>query len=356
VNWLEQKYIGLVSGRLERFKVLDHSPYKANCRCPFCGDSQSNKLKARGFILPAKGSFTYYCHNCSISLPFGKFLQDLDPTLYKDFMVERFLENQADHVIVAPIVKKDFERPKFTRSEGLRDLKTISQLKWDHPAKQYIVNRKIPNEYHAKLFYAPHFAKFVNSLVPGKLPEDITEPRLIIPFIDKSETMFGFQGRSFKKTGLRYITTMLVDDRPKVFGLDTVDFDRKVYILEGPIDSMFIPNSLAMAGSSLTSIASNDILNPSNCVKVFDNEPRNADIVRLMYKSVAEGFKVCIWPHSIVEKDINAMVLGVHTPEKIKDIIDEHTFSGLMAEAQITHWKKRGDNIYGKVQRTSKAN
>jgi hypothetical protein len=254
-------------------------------------------------------------------------------------MAERFMEKQQ---MVPP--KKNletavFEKPKFVTEGPMSKLKKISQLEWDHPAKLYVVNRKIPNPYHAKLFYTSKFKAFVNYLVPGKYPViENDEPRLIIPFIDKNGKVFGFQGRSFGGNGQRYITTILDPTHTKVFNYDTVDVDNLVYIFEGPIDAMFISNSLAMAGSD----GNIDQLNikPENVVMVYDNEPRNIQIVKKVEKSIEMGYNVVIWDSSLEHKDINDMVLAGMEPYRIKQMIKDCTYSGLQAKLMLNNWKR----------------
>jgi hypothetical protein len=207
-----------------------------------------------------------------------------------------------------------------------------------HPAKKYIVRRKIPNKYHSKLFYAPKFQQWVNSYIPGKFKEGVKdEPRLIIPFIDQRGNFFGCQGRSFDpKSTLRYITIIVDENQPKVFGLDDIDISKKLYVTEGPIDSMFLPNSIAMAGADLQELP----LDKSNTVFVYDNEPRNDEIIKRLEKTIDRGYNVCIWPGTLQQKDINDMILaGLREPD-IKLIIDNNSYRGLEAKMALSVWKR----------------
>jgi hypothetical protein len=337
--WLDVKYANMLSFSLPRFKVTRQKPYTAIFRCPLCGDSQKKKTKTRGYLLQKEDSLFFYCHNCNESMRFSRFIQTVEPGLHGQYMAERFMEKQQ---MVPP--KKNletavFEKPKFVTEGPMSKLKKISQLEWDHPAKLYVVNRKIPNPYHAKLFYTSKFKAFVNYLVPGKYPViENDEPRLIIPFIDKNGKVFGFQGRSFGGNGQRYITTILDPTHTKVFNYDTVDVDNLVYIFEGPIDAMFISNSLAMAGSD----GNIDQLNikPENVVMVYDNEPRNIQIVKKVEKSIEMGYNVVIWDSSLEHKDINDMVLAGMEPYRIKQMIKDCTYSGLQAKLMLNNWKR----------------
>jgi len=256
-----------------------------------------------------------------------------------EFSKEKFME-KTGLVATAKPVEKDigkFIQPKFIKYTALNTLKKVSQLDPAHPVKRYVMSRKIPSTMHFKLFYAPKFKQFVNSLIPDKFNTDIDEPRLIIPFVDQNQQLIGFQGRNFSKDGIRYITIMLDETKPKVYGLESVNLNETFYVFEGPIDSMFIKNSIAMAGSSL-----DRLLEPhkSKAVMVFDNEPRNKEIVSTIEKYIQNGYSVAIWPDHIQQKDINDMVLAGIKPVDLKLIIDNNTFKGLTAHVKYNEWKK----------------
>jgi hypothetical protein len=181
----------------------------------------------------------------------------------------------------------------------------------------------------------------VNSIIPEKFDEaGKDEPRLIIPFLNEDKELIGFQGRSFKKNDpLKYITIMLTED-PKIFGLDTLDKSERIYTFEGPIDAMFIENSIASAGGRLDTNLELAELDKSKCILVYDNEPRSPETVKKIQKSIKLGYQVCIWPENINYKDINDMVLGGYSPQAIQQIIDQNTYSGLTAEFMLTARKR----------------
>ncbi|NBW58622.1 DNA primase, partial [bacterium] len=230
-------------------------------------------------------------------------------------------------------------RPQFLKDSPLKELKKISQIDWRHPAKAYVDKRMLPSASHHKLFYAPKFKTWVNSFIPEKFKFDKDEPRLIIPFLDEEKNCFGFQGRAFLDVGPRYITIMLDDTKPKVFGLDSVDMTKRFYITEGPIDSLFLPNAIAMAGADLN-ISWIDKNNRKNAVFVYDNEPRNKDIIKRMEKVIELGHNICIWPASMIQKDINDMVLAGHSAADVQRLIDKHACEGLEAKLALMMWRK----------------
>lgn len=343
MQWIDQKYIGALAPRLSMFAKKDTDVW--NMRCPICGDSRKSKTKARGYILGKNGSYMYTCHNCNISMPFSKFLETVDPAAYQDYVRERYIERANTHnteriVQPQPDIGK-FITPKFIKYTALKDLKKISQLAIDHPARKYVVNRQIPTKYHSKLFYVPKFKAWTNTLKPDKF--DLTkkdEPRLVIPFVDQQGNLIGYQGRAFFDVEPRYITIILNEDKPRVYGLEAVNLHERVYITEGPIDSMFLHNCLAMGGAHLDKTALQIGLKPSNTTIVYDNEPRNKDIVNAIEKVVDLGYDVCIWPEEMECKDVNDMVKSGMTPEQIQKVIDQHTYRDLLAKMKLTQWKK----------------
>lgn len=342
MSWIEEKYVGGLATRLNMFKRIEGG---YNFRCFICGDSQKSKTKARGFLLRKGDRFSYYCHNCHVSIPFAKFLEQVDPQAYQDYLRERYVEKRPSYDtknIVEPLPDMSkFITRKFIKYTALADLKKISQLALDHPARRYVVQRQIPSNYHSKLFYAPKFKAWTNTMVPEKF--DLTkkdEPRLIIPFVDTSGNLFGYQGRSFFNTDPKYITIILDDEKPKVYGLEAVNFAEQVYVVEGPIDSMFIPNCLAMAGAHIDKTAVSIGLRPNSTTVVYDNEPRNVNIVNAIEKVIDLGYSVCIWPSDMPHKDINDMIKAGLTPRSIQQMIDQHTYRDLIAKMRLTQWKK----------------
>ena len=336
--WIDLQYLGLVSNRLDRFKQKDKEVF--NCRCPLCLDSQKSKTKARGWFFSKSNKLRYYCHNCGASMLFGTFLKTFDAELYSDFLKETFIEDNINN----PLPEKtpditNFAPPKFmSGTSPLKSLKKISSLPVDHAYKKYVMKRKIPSHHQYRLFYCDSFKKWVNTFLPGKF--DSTEndhSRLIIPFIDREKNFFGCQGRSLSSTGIRYITIILDENKPRVFGLDTCDLKKDTYVFEGPIDSLFFDNAIAMCGSDLSKSLE---LDKSKTTVVFDNEPRSKEIVNKIDKYINLGYKVCIWPSRIEQKDVNDMILAGRDPEELKIIVDRNTFSGIEAQLQLQTWRK----------------
>jgi len=339
MDWIESKYIGLISSRLAGFKRKSASLY--NFRCPICGDSKKSKTKARGWIFEKSGSVRFFCHNCGASMNLARFIQTIDPAIYTEMKLERMRGGVDSFVQKPPSMALNF-RPVFEKSNALARLTRVSALHHDDPIKRYVVSRMIPPESHYRLFVADEFCKYVNGLIPGKFSDSALaadERRLVIPFIDSKSKVHALQGRSLNDRSLtRYITIVLDDSVPKIFGLDTLK-PGKTYVVEGPIDSLFLKNSIATAGGDLMLAAS--VVDRNDMVIVYDNERRSKETVDKMKKAIRQGFKVCFWPENILYKDVNDMVkYATMSGDQIARVIDENTHVGLKAEMELSRWKR----------------
>ena len=326
---IDVQYLYNISSRLDRFKKKSRNLF--NFRCPYCGDSKKNKSKARGFVYAVKNEYFYKCHNCSKGTTLGKLIEYIDPQLYKQYVIEKY-KSGNNNTVQEPEFK--FEPVKFD-DKTLKDLTRFDKIP-NHPAyKMFIENRHL-KDYHDKLYVTWHFYDWVNKLIPNKFP-NIKEdhPRVIIPFLDVDNKMFAFQGRAFGDEEPKYITIKLDENKRRIYGLDRLDINKTIYITEGPIDSLFLPNAIAVAGSDL------EIKNlKRKAVYVFDNEPRNREITQKMEKLIEKNYNICIWPKSLKYKDINDMVMSGMSPVEIQSIIDNNTFSKLSAHQQLVNWKE----------------
>ena len=277
-----------------------------------------------------KNNFTYKCHNCGVGRSLANFLKDQDKHLYEQYIMEKFKEGKTGKGTATPSPKFDFKEPKFVKRDT--NLEKISSLNNSHPARVYLEQRGIEDLDY--FYFCPKFKEWTNKQKKtfDTLRQD--SPRIIIPFKDKEGNLFGYQGRSLApKAKLRYITIMLDEDQPKIFGLDRVNTDEPIYIVEGPFDSIFIKNSVAMAGSDV------DIrtFGWSNHIWIFDNEPRNREIVARISKVIDRGDKVVIWPKNIQQKDINDMHLAGHD---VQTLVQSNVYQGLQATLKFNDWKK----------------
>jgi len=307
----------LLSPRLDKFKKLRDNLF--NFRCPYCGDSQKFSNKARGYFYRKKNDFFYKCHNCGKGTTFSKVLQYVDPEMYKEFVMEKFTGLRTDEF--------KFEAPKFKKRDAkLENLTPINKLNGNHPARQFVESRQIPEEFYSDLYLCSKFFKW------AKIRSKQDHPRLVIPFRDESGEVFAAQGRAFGKETPKYLTVKF-QDKPKIFGLDRCDWSQRTYVVEGPLDSLFVDNCLAVAGADFE----HHFPMKENVTIILDNEPRSREIVKRMEKLIDKDYELVIWPDNVKEKDINDMVLAGNA--NIMQTITNNTYTGLTAKLKLSSWK-----------------
>ena len=320
---IDSKYIGLVSSRLQKFKRVKADLY--NFRCPICGDSKKHKNKARGYFYQVKTNTNFKCHNCGASLSFNNFLKQIDTTLHKQYVLEKFKEGHAggrNFVVEEP--KFNFKKPQFRKKIDLPKASDVPI------AKKYLEKRKLDP---SKFYFASKFKEWTNTQKQTFDTIGREECRIVIPMYDTNHELIGFQGRSLGPNSIKYITVMIKEDVPKLYGLDKIDKTKPVYVVEGPFDSTFISNSIAMCGAD-TGL---DNLNEHDLIYVYDNEPRNQEICNRISKCIENGNQTVIWPSFIDQKDINDMVLAGHD---IMNVLQLNTYTGLKAKIKFNNWKK----------------
>ena len=324
MDFIDIRYINLISNRLHKFKRVKPDLY--NFRCPICGDSEKSKNKSRGYLYGIKNNTNYKCHNCGISLSFSNFLKKVDNALHKEYVMEKFKDGHTGKrgaIVKEPEFK--FDKPVFKKKVKIG----LPKATVNEDAKKYLEDRNIDPD---KFYYAERFKEWTNTMVHTF--DDLTydEPRIIIPLIYKDE-MVGYQGRALGPSKVKYITVMLDDDAPKIYGLDNIRRDAPVYITEGPFDSTFIRNAIAMCGAD-ADVGKWGISNP---VWIYDNEPRNREITNRIAKTIDAGHSVVIWPDHIDLKDINDMV---NSGLDVQSLVESNVCSGLQAKLKFTNWKK----------------
>jgi len=340
--YIDEKYLTSIAHQLRNFKKK--SDHVWNFSCPVCGDSKKKKLKARGYVFRNEDSLVFKCHNCGNVLGIGEFIRHIDPCIYKEYVYESFLEKKGsaykEKEELDPV--KDVSKPLFKKKSKpappalLASCSTIASLGPEHPARQYLESRLIPKKFLEELYWTDDFPEFVNNFNPDHGFKLVKEGRIIIPFLDRKNQLVTIQGRSLSATGLRYITIKAFEDASRIFGMHRLNiFGKRIYCFEGPIDSLFIPNSIGMAGSDIP-----QGLPVDNMVIVYDNEPRNKEICKKMEAAIEKGYRTCIWPNTIKQKDVNLMIMNGISASKVRGIIDNNSFVGLEAKFRFQQWRK----------------
>lgn len=337
--YIDKEYLMKVSNRLEKFKQKDN--YTWNCRCVLCGDSKKSKFKARGYFFRMKDNLVYTCHNCGETLSFGKFLERLDPQLYRNYQFDVY-KNRSHSNTRKPdfsIVKqKPVFKPRPKKLEFF-DMESIDLSPNDSEGRHYIESRLIPKEHWSNIYYTEDFRVFMDCNIPNhekKLPEK--EKRVLFPFYDEERNLLGFQGRTLVDSKVKYITIKMNDDSRKIYGLHSLDKSKPIIVVEGPIDSLFLPNCVATMDSSLYSVQS--LIGDYEYIFVHDNESRNKDVIKQMERSISTDNKICIWPEGLIYKDINQMILNGIEQDAILDMVMSNLYEGMSAKVRLSEWRK----------------
>ena len=334
----------MLAPSLQRF--TQKSAHTYNFRCPLCGDSQTNKSKARGYIFPKGDTLLYKCHNCSVALPFSALLRSQDRRLYDEYILERLKEDgrPREEAPQAPIKPLDAPMASFLAPDS--PVYPLTALKAGYPSLHVVLAyardvRKLPETAFSRLFATNKAHSWLQPLVgddkAAKVADNI--PYLVQPLRLPDGEWYGAQLRPVERKD--FLTFRWSSEPLKVFGLDNWCPDKLTYVVEGPIDSLFVPNCLSTCGSDLLSgirlLEDADIMRPAHRrVYVWDNEPRNSQIVSHLRVAVRLGESVVIWPRRY-PKDINDMV---RTGIDVNTVLPKRTFQGLFAELELAAWLK----------------
>ena len=330
MSYIDTKYLNIISPYLQQFKKKGDNLW--NFRCPYCGDSQKSRTKARGFVFRKKNDLFFKCHNCGVGASLGNLVKTVDSKTYKDYIMERYKKGVETRSSPQPEFK--FNAPVFRKKGILEGLQSIKNLPDDHPARQIVEKRKLPEESLSDLYLCESFFKFTNSIIKGKFPSlGGDHPRLIIPFRGEDGEVFAYQGRAFGNEQPKYITIKIDEDRDKIFGLDKVDKSKPILVVEGPLDSLFLDNCIAVAGADFSNIK-------GDLTVIYDNEPRNKEINKQIEKTIDQGKSVCLWPDHMKEKDINDMIIAGYSKKEVQEIITNNTFSGASAKLRFAEWRR----------------
>lgn len=338
---IDTKYVRLISSRLRNFKQKKDGLF--NFSCPFCGDSKKNLTKARGYAFSKGNDMLYRCHNCGVSTTVGNLVKQVDPTLHKEYVLENYSSGRTNNAQVANTVLQ-VTAPKFGKVKKQRVFEHsewCDKLPAGHFCLDYLERRQIPKDKYSLLLFTSKYKDFVDVVYPQHGKELANDARLVIPFYDENDELIAVSGRALETADktLRYVTVRTNDSQKKlIYGTDRLDKEKNILLVEGPIDSLFLNNCLASGDANLGLTAKEFGL--ENISLVFDNEPRNKEVVKLVFTAIKANHNVVIWPNTVVGKDINEMVMNGISPDEISEIISSNTFQGLRAQLKFNEWKK----------------
>lgn len=338
---VDNKYIRLISSRLRNFKQKKDGLY--NFSCPLCGDSKKNLTKARGYVFQKGTELFYRCHNCGAGTNVGGLLKALDATLHSEYIFERYKTGRTNNANSANAILQ-LSTPKFAKVDKQKvfeHAEWLCNLPSEHYCMKYVTNRKIPKELYDKLLFTQHYKQFIDALVPNHGKQLYDDARLVIPYYDEFNELIAVSGRALETSDktLRYVTIRTNSSQNKlIYGLDRIDFSRPVFLVEGPIDSLFIDNCLASGDANLALCAKD--ISSDKIILIFDNQPRNKEVCKLMQNAINMNYDVVIWPDTLGEKDINEIIMSGKSQSEVQEIISSNTFSGLRAQLKFNTWKK----------------
>ena len=333
--YIQINYAKIVGRTLDRFKIKKESPLHINSRCPICGDSSKSNSLCRFHIREHDSNIFVSCFNCGYSTHLAGFLKTYHPSIYQEYIFERYKSGPKDTPVITTKIETIKTAPAALSS---LDICYIKDLPETHPARSYVASRHLPAY---PFMYAERFYEFASKYNPDLVKTERDEPRLIIPFFDRKGNIFAFQGRDLSGvSSLKYVTIRINKKIPNIFGLDRCNFKEPLIIVEGPLDSLFLRNSVAAVNSGLVATAEKllPVINKHLITLVFDAEPRNREICKMYQDAITKGYKIVIWPLNQGDKvDINDLILRGKDPQKI---IDSHTYQGLTAQILFDQWKK----------------
>jgi len=338
---VESKYVRLISSRLRNFKQKSTNLW--NFSCPFCGDSQKNKTKARGYVFAKGNNLFYRCHNCGVSTNVANLIKHVDGALHKEFVLEKYKSGETNNAFNANTVL-NISPPKFDRVEKSKifeHAEWLDKLPSEHFCIEYATKRQFLSIMRNKLLFTQHYKQFCDALVPNHGKQIVDDARLVIPFYNEYNELIAVSGRALETNDktLRYVTIRTIEsDKKLIYGMDRVDLNQPVKIVEGPIDSLFLSNCIASGDANLALVA--DEISAAEKVLIFDNEPRNKEIVKMMQNAIKLHHNVVIWPSSIKGKDINEIILSGKPVDEIEKIISSNTFRDIEAQLKFNMWKK----------------
>lgn len=332
--YLDIKYLNLISNSLQQFKRKTDKLW--NCRCSICGDSQVKKTKARGYFFVKGQSLRYMCHNCGASMSFNSFLKNHNGQLYAEYCLERYKKPANKNDVDPDPPPVPYFAPKRLIDQLMDRLDTLPE---DNIAVQYANSRGIPKHRFTDLYFVDNVKNLEQLSERYRDKIQSKEPRLVLPFFDWKGQITGLTARALGNESLRYITLKIKEDELLIFGTESVNIYKRVYCCEGPIDSLFIDNCIAVAGTGFTKLDQLH-LDKNNLTVIIDNQPRNREVVKLYRQFIDKGYSICIWPDLMDGKDINEYIQNGMSREAVKQTIDTNTYSGLQAMVKFNQWRK----------------
>lgn len=337
----EQYYINRLGTQLKGFAKKSATLF--NFSCPICGDS-SKTSKKRGYIFKKKNNWLFFCHNCNASQRFTTFLKSQNPVLFKEFQLDIFSEkkkvrptNVEEKEVTMSSAKPSFSKKPEKCKYRIRAEKY--SIPFTSDAECYIIDRKVSLK---NFLYTDKFYEFCNRVLPQsfdlKKVGKYDHPRIIIPFYDETGNLILFQGRAMGDQKPKYITIKINEDVPKIYGLDKLNTDKPIYVVEGVFDAMSIDNAIAVLDSNY--VRAGNYFDKTKLVVIPDLDTRNLQVLKSIKKCIDQGFAVSLLK-KINGKDLNEIICSGVSKEALEKMINKFTTRGAKSALEFIKWRKR---------------
>lgn len=300
--------------------------------CPYCGDSHTDHNKKRGNLY--WDTLQYHCFNCSVHTNAYQLLKDNHIKLQNtedsiqiiDYIQEHKLAVNDIEVLQHDVFKTTFDlsptRAELKKHFGFRDVEP------GDPAFFYLRDRMLSNKLE-NFMYSPR------------------DRRIVVLNLAPENKVIGFQTRSInKRSNSRYLTYDLekiyqefgkelkvteetlvgIKKLSTLFGVMLTDFQREVTMFEGPIDAMFMQNSIGLATATRSTLEFDEI---PTIRYMFDNDDTGK---KKMIEKLKRGKKIFVWQKFLeetsLEKEWDKFLSGVDQekrdkyPKQIGDLND----------------------------------
>ena len=335
MSYIEEEYLRRVSYKLRNFTSKGNHKYIFSC--PICGDSKTKRTKARGCAKDYGGKLMISCLNCSHTFKtFPKFLEQLDSLMYKDFVMDSFANKMVKEVV--KFEEGDYFKVLETRKYRPNIFSSLTELKYlpdDNLGKKTALDRMLPIT-EREMYYVENFIEWTKGHTDKfrTVTGDI-HPRIIFPFKARDGHYIGYTARSLKGEEPKYFRIFIDDEeKEKFYGIDLLDETKQVYVLEGEIDSMFIPNAIAVSNGKLDTYLNKD------AIYLPDADKRNPHIVKGISKLLDRGLKVCLLPDDAPGKDINEIIKSGYSIDKLMNMVHNNVYQGLVGKMKFSTWSK----------------
>lgn len=291
---------------------------KLNFRCNICGDSEKNLRKKRAWIYEQSGTWMFHCFNCGVSMKFTTWLKQYQPDHYRSYLMDNLnSDDKSGYEVKTKRVVNLFSKREPLIYDFYKDCKFSSIINNDtqlaKDAIRFCQKRRIPEETWKKFLVC----------TSGRLRN-----RLVIPYFDKSGDIVFFSARKIydHTEGVKYVCQ--IGDK-YIYNLDFVDTTKPVIVVEGPVDAMFIENSVAMTGAANMEIEHVK----AELFYILDNDDTGR---RESLKLLKKGKNVFNWKKYLEDKglyyskikDINDLILKQNIDKiRFEDVKDYFTNS-----------------------------